>query len=284
MQIQKSSADKKDCIKSILRNDMGDSTWVALEEEEGKTYLVELIDKMHKVKGIGVLNPHEVLGELEIGSTIQLGHKSFKRLPTGLPELSKSMVRRAQTISAKDAGMMIAKMGIGSGYSVLEAGLGSGGLSLHIANVLGEKGILVTVEPREEHAKVGLENLRRAKSCLNEFPTHHHISGNIEEVIDQIKLIKSNFDSIILDLPQHKSAIDAVSKLLDIGGRLCCYCPVTSQVESSWQACEENGLVVEWAGELIERPWGRASRGGIRPVNGPFGHTAFLLIATKKEC
>ena len=275
--------NKKDCIKSTSSSNMGDNSWVALEEEDGKTYLVELVDKMHKVKGIGVLNPVKMLNELEIGDSIQLGHKSFKRLPNRLPELSKSMVRRAQTISAKDAGMMIAKMGIGSGDSVLEAGLGSGGLSLHIANVIGKNGTHVTVEPRDEHAQVGLENLRRAESCFNEFPSHHHVSGNIEEVVDQIQQIKSSFDSIILDLPQHNSAINAVAGLLNIGGRLCCYCPVTSQVESSWQACEESGLIVEWAGELIERPWGRASRGGIRPVNGPFGHTAFLLVATKKE-
>ena len=261
---------------------MADNAWMALEEEDGKTYLVELIDKMHKIKGIGVLNTYEMLNELEIGDSIQLGQKSFTRLPIGIPELSKSMVRRAQTISAKDAGMMIAKMGIGSGSSVLEAGLGSGGLSLHIANVIGQNGTHVTIEPREEHANVGLENLRRAKECLNEFPSHHHINGNIEDVIDQIKSIKSNFDSIILDLPAHKSAIDSVAGLLKTGGRLCCYCPVTSQVESSWQACEENGLIVEWAGELIERPWGRASKGGLRPVNGPFGHTAFLLVATRK--
>ena len=261
---------------------MGDNNWVALEEEDGKTYLVELVDKTHKIKGIGVINPHEMLNHLQLGDSIQLGHKSFVRLPIGLPELSKSMVRRAQTISAKDAGMIIAKMGIGSGYSVLEAGLGSGGLSLHIANVIGENGIHLTIEPREEHSNVGLENLRRASECLSEFPKHHHINGNIEDVVDQIKSIKSDFDSIILDLPQHKSAIDSVAGLLKTGGRLCCYCPVTSQVESSWEACEENGLTVEWAGELIERPWGRASRGGIRPVNGPFGHTAFLLVAIKK--
>ena len=58
---------------------MGDNSWVALEEEDGKTYLVELIDKMHKVKGIGA-QPVKMLNELEIGDSIQLGHKSFKRL------------------------------------------------------------------------------------------------------------------------------------------------------------------------------------------------------------
>ena len=53
------------------------------------------------------------------------------------------------------------------------------------------------------------------------------------------------------------------------------------KIEDSWNACEELGLEIEWAGELIERKWGRAMKGGIRPVNGPFGHTAFLLFAIK---
>jgi tRNA (adenine57-N1/adenine58-N1)-methyltransferase len=262
---------------------MGDNEWMALEEEDGRVYMIELIDEMHKIKGIGVLNPHQTLSEIEIGDSIQLGHKSFTRLPARLPELNQGMVRRAQTISAKDAGMIIAKMGIGSGDSVLEAGLGSGGLSMYLAHALGNSGIHITIEPRDEHAKVGLENLRRAKSCLPEFPTHHHIEGNIEDVVKEISMVKSSFNSIILDLPQHEGAINAVADLLEIGGRICCYCPVTSQVETAWQTCEDNGLKVEWAGELIERPWGRASRGGMRPVNGPFGHTAFLLIAVRNS-
>ncbi len=275
--------DDKGCIKCLTRQTMGDQEWVALEEEDGKVYIIELIDEMHKVKGIGVINPLKTLESLEIGDSIQLGHKSFTKIPTRLPEINQGMLRRAQTISAKDAGMMITKMGIGSGDSVLEAGLGSGGLSMYLANVLGDSGIHVTVEPREEHAKVGLENLRRVKSCLSEFPEHHHIEGKVEEVVDDIIKINPSFDSIILDLPQHVEAINAVASLLNFGGRICCYCPVTSQVEAAWQACEDNGLKVEWAGELIERPWGRASRGGMRPVNGPFGHTAFLLIAVRNS-
>lgn len=41
--------------------------------------------------------------------------------------------------------------------------------------------------------------------------------------------------------------------------------------------------MVEWAGELMERRWGRAAKGGLRPVNGPFGHTAFLLVAQRRQ-
>ena len=72
-----------------------------------------------------------------------------------------------------------------------------------------------------------------------------------------------------------------VEPLLRAGGRLACYCPTTIQLEKCWAVAESNGLIVEWAGEMIERRWVKASRGGVRPGNTPIGHTAFLLIAAK---
>ena len=90
------------------------------------------------------------------------------------------------------------------------------------------------------------------------------------------------FDAIILDMPVHSPAISSCSPHLVFGGRLACWLPTTSQLEACWKASEEAGLTVEWAGELMERQWGVTSKGGMRPVNGPFGHTAFLLIAQKR--
>ena len=255
--------------------------WVALEENSGKIFLVEIVDEMTKIKGLGVFNPTEIIGDTEIGTEIIIGQKILTRVSPRLPELYRGMKRRAQTISAKDAGVLITRLGIGPGDIVLEAGLGSGGLSLHLARVLGNSGTLVTVEARDEHAEVGLENLIRAKQCLPEFPKHHHISGDISKVINNISDLVGHVDGIILDLPNHEPAIDAAVRLLKTGGRIACYCPVTSQVERAWETCESNELEVEWAGELMERQWGKASKGGMRPVNGPFGHTAFLLIAYK---
>tara|TARA_B100000767_G_scaffold81606_1_gene78495 strand:+ start:10972 stop:11757 length:786 start_codon:yes stop_codon:yes gene_type:complete len=256
--------------------------WLALEEEGGKVFLVQIVTDTIKIKGLGVFNPTELLAEKQVGETVVIGQKILTVLTPRLPELYRGMKRRAQTISAKDAGIFITKLGIGPGDVIIEAGLGSGGLSLHLARVLGNSGTLITVEARDEHAEVGLENLSRAKNCLEEFPMHHHISGDIVNIAEQVSQISQGVDGIILDLPNHEAAINAVVELLNPGGRIACYCPVTSQVERAWQTCEDNGLVVEWAGELMERKWGRASKGGIRPVNGPFGHTAFLLIAHKR--
>jgi len=251
--------------------------YAVLMEKEGKIHVVEVTNEMVKHKGLGVLNTADLLAESQIGDEILVGQKYLTVMPSRLPELIAGMARRAQTISPKDAGTFITKLGIGSGDVVLEAGLGSGGLSLHLARVLGNSGHLVTAEPRNEHAKVGLVNLERATECFPEFPKHTHLEGMVEDVVPDL-----DFDAIILDMPVHSPAIKACAPKLKFGGRIACYAPTTSQLENCWKTCEESGLTVEWAGELMERQWGLTSKGGMRPVNGPFGHTAFLLFAQKR--
>jgi len=251
--------------------------YAVLMEPEGRIYVVEVIDEMVKHKGLGVFNTATLLKDSAIGDEVLIGQKYLRILPPRLPELISGMARRAQTISSKDAGAFITKLGIGSGDTVLEAGLGSGGLSMHLARVLGSSGHLVTAEPRNEHAKIGLLNLQRVSECFAEFPKHTHLEGMVEDVVPDL-----NLDAIILDMPVHSPAITACAPKLNYGGRLACYAPTTSQLEACWKSCEEAGLVVEWAGELIERQWGTTSKGGMRPVNGPFGHTAFLLFAQKR--
>lgn len=251
--------------------------WVVLGEDE-RIHMVELVDSTLRIKGLGVFNPKLILSEIAVGEEVLIGQKYLTRMPARLPELIKGMQRRAQTISAKDAGALISRMGIGPGDCVLDAGLGSAGLSLHLARVMGNSGHLLTIEPREEHAEVGLSNLARAADCFPEFPQHDHRAGLVDEVVESTGL---EFDAVILDMADHSDAIKACAPMLKFGARLACYAPSTSQLESCWQNCIDAGLSVEWAAEMIERPWGRASKGGVRPTKGTFGHTAFLLIAIK---
>ncbi len=259
------------------------SHYVALRESDGRTYIIPLTDEETKIKGIGRFNPAETLSGTANGSRITIGQKVFTRVDAGLPELRKGMKRRAQIINPKDAGFLLAWMGIGSGQSVLEAGHGSGGLALHLANVLGSNGHLISVENREEHAAVGQENMLRAAGCLSEFPTWTLLEGDIysEEIVNSIQNLTEYIDAIILDLPEPWLAIPNLKPLLRDGGRLACYCPVSSQFERCWDTCEEVGLTIDWAGEMMERTWTKASLGGVRPGNTPMGHTAFLLIAEK---
>jgi tRNA (adenine57-N1/adenine58-N1)-methyltransferase catalytic subunit len=271
--------------------------WAALVEEpvaEGRrvqrraacpVHIIPLSAGLRKIRGLGWVDPIELVAGAAYGEEFEIPktQKMVTRLPLRLPELTRGLIRGAQTISTKDAGYITARLGIGSGDRILEAGLGSGGLAVHVGRCLGSSGLHVTVEPHAKHTEVGLANMQRARESWLEFPRHHHVEGALEEVVPQVEALSHEYDGIILDLPGHERAIAASAPLLAVGGRLACYCPVTSQVEAAWDACTAAGLEVEWAGELIEREWGRASKGGIRPVNGPFGHTAFLLIAQRKR-
>ena len=110
--------------------------YTALREEDGRTYIVPIQDTELKIKGLGRFAPKSLLEGTSNGERVTIGQKVLTRGEVGLPELRKGMRRRAQIINPKDAGFLIAWMGIGSGQSVLEAGHGSGGLALHLANVL----------------------------------------------------------------------------------------------------------------------------------------------------
>ena len=204
---------------------MADTSITALVEESGRVHIVELLDKTVKVKGIGVFNPKTTVESIEFGEEVNIGSKIFTHLPPRLPELVAGMKRRAQTIGSKDAGVLITRLGIGPGDTVLEAGLGSGGQSMHLARVLGESGHLITVEPREEHSDIGLENLKTLANAVPEFPKHSHVHGRIESCIDEIQTLSNHADAVLLDLPDHASP----SKRSHHCSRLEADCPVTAQ-------------------------------------------------------
>lgn len=252
-----------------------------LREDDGRIHLVPRVPDAIKIRGIGVFRPEAVLAGVEPGDDVEIGAKRFRVLPPRLPELRAGMRRRAQLITPKDAGFLIAWMGIGPGDRVLEAGLGSGGLAQQLLRVLGPTGTCVSIEPRREHAEVAEVNLARLATNVGDTGDHHLIMGELPDALDDAAAHSPEFDAIILDVPDHPPSVAACATRLAVGGRLACYAPVSSQMEAAWEACEGAGLEVEWAGELMERRWGRARLGGMRPVNGPMGHTAFLVIAQR---
>jgi len=233
------------------------------------------------VKGLGRFDAEKMLEGFSVGDRITVGQKSLSVVDPRLPEARRNMSRRAQVIGAKDAGFLVSWMGIGVGSKVLEGGHGSGGLAMHLASVLGSSGTLISVENRIEHAEVGSSNMRRLEQVLPEFPDWHLIEGDLAVASREATGICDALDAVIIDIAEPWSVLSGTVPLLRIGGRLACYCPTTSQLEKTWDEVERLGLIVEWSGEVIERRWVKASKGGVRPGNQPMGHTAFLLISAK---
>lgn len=255
--------------------------WVALREDDGRAYLLRRSPGEVKVKGLGRFDAEQLLEGYSIGDRIRVGQKSLTIVDPALPEARRNMARRAQVIGAKDAGFLVSWMGIGVGSRVLEGGHGSAGLAMHLANVLGSAGTLISVDSRPDLAEVGRANMERLAEVLPEFPDWHLIDGDMTEIGQVVSGICGSLDAAIIDVAEPWRVVPSVVPMLRAGGRLACYCPTTSQLERSWESAQEQGLVIEWVGEMIERKWVKASKGGVRPGNQPMGHTAFLLIAAK---
>ena len=137
------------------------------------------------------------------------------------------MKRRAQIINPKDAGFCSHGWGLVLDKPYLRQGMDTGGLALHLANVLGENGTLVSVENRPEHAEVGRENMMRA-NALKEFPNWTLIEGDIGEV--SFEDVADEFDAIILDLPEPWPVISKLSKKIQIWWENRLLLPGSSQV------------------------------------------------------
>ncbi|MCP2504249.1 MAG: hypothetical protein NLN65_03020, partial [Candidatus Poseidoniaceae archaeon] len=101
---------------------MNPPPWYAFLEKDGKIHIVEMMPGVRKIKGLGVLDAFETFSKIEYGEEVLVGQKVLTRVPMRLPEMTKGMLRRAQTISAKDAGFITSRLGIGPNDRVLEAG------------------------------------------------------------------------------------------------------------------------------------------------------------------
>ena len=255
--------------------------WVALREDDGRAYLVNNVPGEVKIKGLGRFDPSVLLEGYSLGDRITVGQKSLTIVEAALPEARRNMNRRAQTIGIKDSGFLISWMGIGTGSRVLEGGHGSAGLAMNLANVIGSKGYLVSVENRPEHAEVGRSNMERLAEFSTDFPSWNLLEMDLQNAASEVAGICGELDAAIIDIAEPWTVVPEISQTLRIGGRIACYCPTTAQLEKSWNEVEKEGLIVEFAGEIIERRWSRAGRGGVRPGNQPMGHTAFVLIAAK---
>ena len=194
----------------------GSSEAIAVLNEVGaseRVHVVDLVPGTVNIRGLGILDPFEVIAPIPHGATVTIGQKVLRRVPARLPELLQGMNRRAQTISPKDAGAFIAKMGIGGKDQVLEAGLGSAALSL-IPRCLGDGGRLVSMERREEHAEVGMTNIERLRASGGMLGSHHLVLGDAHHPPEAVRVM-GPYDAIILDLPEHAPAIHALGPHLD---------------------------------------------------------------------
>lgn len=186
------------------------------------------------------------------------------------PDLFQRFGRKAQIMTPKDTGAIIAQTGLGAGDTVVDAGTGSGFLAATLANVVGKDGKVITYEIDETQARMAEQNFKLA-GMQNVEVKRKDVTAGIEE---------RNAHLITLDLPDSEKALATALEALVQGGWCVGYLPNTEQLKKFVLEGEKIGFRHERSIELIAREW-LVREQGTRPENTGLVHTAFLAFLRK---
>ncbi|GAA0334002.1 tRNA (adenine(58)-N(1))-methyltransferase TrmI [Micropruina glycogenica] len=206
-----------------------------------------------------------------VTSTGGVAYVAFRPL---LEEFTVTMPREAAVIYPKDAAQILVQTDIFPGSRVLEAGVGSGALSLHLLRAIGPSGVLYSYERRPDFAAVAKQNVERFIG--GEHPAWQLRIGDLAADIGPEPV-----DRVILDMLAPWECIDAVAGVLQGGGMLCCYVATTTQMGRTMDTIRAHGGFTEpAASELTARGW-HAEGLAIRPGHSTTGHTGFLIFTRR---
>jgi tRNA (adenine57-N1/adenine58-N1)-methyltransferase catalytic subunit len=244
---------------------------ILLIDPKDRRYLITLVAGAMFHTHAGIISHDHIIGGEE-GRTItgSTGRQFLVLRPT-LSDIVLKMPRGAQVIYPKDLGAILIAADIGPGQRILEAGVGSGALSM---TVLRAGATVVGYELREDFAERAQANV--AATLGLEAPYRVEIR-DVTEGIDERDL-----DRILLDMPEPHKVIAGAATALRPGGILLAYLPTINQTALLRQALDDEGspFGLSETQEIIRRTWHVEPR-SVRPDHRMVGHTGFLTTARR---
>lgn len=221
----------------------------------------------------GVLDLSAEIGRPPGGEVAWLGDR-YRLVRPSLADRWAALRRGAQIVTPKDAALLIYLAGVRPGARVVEAGAGSGALTIALAVAVGPGGRVTTCDRRADFLEVARRNVERAGLADRvEFQ---------ERDVARDGLGVSAVDSVLLDLPEPWEIVAGGRAALVPGGYLATFSPTYNQLERTVRALRSAGLDGVRAVELLERPI-HVGEGGTRPEFEMLGHTGFLASGRRVD-
>ena len=254
-----------------------------LYDSRGRSHYIPALEHNRTTNINGLRIPHDLLireGREGASVPIEKGEEYTIFRPT-IRETLTHLKRRTQVIYPKDQGMVLMWGDIRPGLRVLESGIGSGAMTVSLLRMTAPGGHVTSVEKREEHAVVAMDNLNKLVPEL--LPSHRLLIGDIAQDNLPSLLGPEPFDRILLDLPEPWAAIRTLPEILRPGGILATWVPTPLQVHTLSLALKDSGIfhLVQTV-ETIVRYW-EFGPTSVRPAHRIIGHTGYLTIARLGE-
>ncbi len=246
---------------------------VLLIDRKQRSYLIWLTaGASYDLRGGRISHDH-LIG-LSEGSTVETsrGEPLLVLRPT-LADYVLAMPRGAQVIYPKDLATILLLADIYPGATVVEAGTGSGALTMALVRAVGPQGRVYSYEVRDEFLRGAARNIAR---YLGETPTLtlrlHDIATGIPD---------GPADRVVLDLPEPWRVVPAAIAAMRPGGVLLAYLPTTVQVAQTVESLRASRAfaLIETL-ETLQRSWHIEGQ-SVRPAHRMVAHTGFLVAARR---
>jgi tRNA (adenine57-N1/adenine58-N1)-methyltransferase len=221
----------------------------------------------------GILQHDDLIG-LQWGSQVfsHLGAAFFLLQPS-LADVLTNLPRNTQILYPKDIGLILVTMGIGPGSRVLEAGTGSGSMTVALAHAVGAEGRVISYEQRPEMQALARKNLTRL--------------GFDDRVDFKLRDIAAGFDetdaqAFFLDVSNPYDYLSQVRAALQPGGFFCSIVPTFNQLEVLLHSLRRNQFAFIEVCEVLLRYF-KPEPSRIRPTDRMVAHTGFLVFARRIE-
>ena len=198
----------------------------------------------------------------------QLGHAALLLEPA-LGDLMTHLRRGTQIIYPKDAAYLVHRLSLRAGCRVVEAGTGSGGLTVALAWAVAPTGTVYTYEMREDNYQLAQRNLERVG--LRPYVQMFH--GSVEKGFQQ-----QDVDALVLDLREPWRFLEQVRATLRPGGFFASLVPTTNQVSELLFALEREHFIDIAVEEVLVRGY-KPVPDRLRPVDTMPAHTGYLIFA-----
>ena len=243
---------------------------VQLTDPKGKLYSFTIVPGKEWHTHKGWISHDDLIGMPEgsvVSTTAGLKFTAFKPL---LADYVLTMPRGATIVYPKDAAMIVGLADIYPGARVLEAGVGSGALTISLLRAAGDKGYVHSVERRADFAENARSNV---DAYFEGAPSNWKL--DVGDLQDQD--FDSEFDRVILDMLAPWECVDIAARALRPGGVFMSYVATTTQLSATAEAIKQDGRFTEpESSETLVRGWHHEGL-AVRPQQRMIGHTGFLI-------
>lgn len=221
----------------------------------------------------GVIKHDDLIGKPWGSQVFSHTGAPFFLLQPSLSDVLNELPRNTQILYPKDIGYILIQMGISEGQTVIEAGTGSGSMTISIATAIGPEGRLISYEKTADTQNLARKNLERVGLASRVDFKLRDISEGFDE---------TDADAFFLDVQNPYDFIPQVRAALKPGGFFGSLMPTFNQVEKILYALKKNDFAFVEVCELILRYY-KTNPARLRPTDRMVAHTGYLVFARKIE-